>query len=118
MRVGVRVFVVSFACMASFVYVCPGICLSAHANARTHARTHPHPHPHPGMLKDEEVTGTIRIRPTKTNKRHLDIRLNYEFNGQVPIIFLLSCVVLFLGFLPCRPSPTTIPARTYSQRNP
>ena len=70
------------------------------------------------MLKDEEVTGTIRIRPTKINKRHLDIRLNYEFNGQVPIIFLLSCVVLFLGFLPCRPSPTTIPARTYSQRNP
>ena len=105
MRVGVRVFVVSFACMASFVYVCPGICLSAHANARTHTRTHPHP----GMLKDEEVTGTIRIRPTKTNKRHLDIRLNYEFNGQVPIIFPLSCDVLFLGFLPC-PAPSQPPS--------
>jgi hypothetical protein len=104
-RVGVRVFVVSFACMASFVYVCSGICLSAHANARTHTRTHPHP----GMLKDEEVTGTIRIRPTKTNKRHLDIRLNYEFNGQVPIIFPLSCDVLFLGFLPC-PAPPQPPS--------
>jgi len=34
------------------------------------------------MLKDEEVSGTVRIRPTRANKRHLDLRLNYSFEGQ------------------------------------
>jgi hypothetical protein len=29
------------------------------------------------------LSGELRIKPTKANKRHLDIRLTYNFDGQV-----------------------------------
>jgi len=34
------------------------------------------------MLKNEELSGELRIKRTKHNKRHLDLRLTYHFAGQ------------------------------------